>query len=83
MKTYFCVTCCSVVKRPKKITPGSFIIELVLWLFFIVPGLLYSLWRIGARYKACPVCNSKNIIPSDAPLAIRLQSKLGNIVQQK
>lgn len=32
---------------PKTITKGSFSVELILWLFFILPGVDYSVWRLG------------------------------------
>jgi len=59
---------------PKIVTPGSFAIEVVLWLFFLLPGLIYSIWRLSARHKACPKCGEKSPIPiemhrrSQAPL---------------
>lgn len=58
---------CGQVGRPKSVTRGSTAIELVLWLSFILPGLIYSLWRLSTRqHNACPVCNGK-MIPLDSP----------------
>ena len=57
---------------PKSVTPGSIIIELFLWLCFLLPGLLYSLWRLSARHKACPSCGAKNMIPVNSPAARKL-----------
>ena len=39
-------TNCGTVAEPKKHTPGTFLTEAVLWLFLIIPGLIYSVWRI-------------------------------------
>ena len=36
---------CGVTGMPRKVTKGSFGIELILWLFFLLPGLIYSVWR--------------------------------------
>ena len=41
--------------------------ELLLWLFFLIPGLIYSIWRIASRYAGCPVCKAKNCIPIETP----------------
>lgn len=60
---------CGTIARPRSHTPGSFLIELVLWLCLIVPGLIYSLWRLSARRKVCPACGSARIIPPDSPIA--------------
>lgn len=65
---YLCTACGSQV-RPKSITPGSFAMELLLWLFFLLPGIIYSVWRIASRYSGCPVCRSRQLIPLGTPTA--------------
>ena len=59
---------------PKTVTPGSIIIELFLWFCFLLPGLIYSLWRLSARHKACPSCGARNMIPANSPAARKLLS---------
>jgi hypothetical protein len=49
-------------------TKGSFLIEFLLWVCFIVPGLIYSIWRLGTRHKGCPSCGGP-MIPVDSPVA--------------
>lgn len=53
-------------------TRGSMAIELVLWLAFILPGLLYSLWRLSTRRQVCAACGAETLIPPDSPMARRL-----------
>ena len=65
----YCTACGSVFKTPKTVTRGSIIIEIILWLCFLVPGLIYSIWRMTTRYKACPNCKSLTVIPADSPIA--------------
>jgi len=67
---YYCQVCGSVGK-PKKFTPGSLLLEIVLWLLIIVPGVIYSFWRLSSRRKVCSVCRSPNIIPATSPNALR------------
>lgn len=62
-------TICGYVGEAKTVTKGHFALELVLWLCFIVPGIVYSIWRLTTRYEACPLCENKNLIPGSAPLA--------------
>lgn len=57
-------------------TPGSFWMECVLWLFFILPGLIYSIWRLTARKAACPQCESTNLAPVDSPIGRKMRSEL-------
>lgn len=61
---------------------GSFLIEIVLWLCFIIPGLIYSLWRSTSRYKKCPVCGSTNMIPIDSPVGQKLLADQGKTLEQ-
>ncbi len=58
-------------------TPGSFLIELVLWLFFLLPGLIYSIWRISARKQVCASCGGAAMIPLNSPRGQQLQRELG------
>lgn len=60
-------TNCGFMGKPKSFTKGSILIELFLWLCFLVPGLIYSLWRLTSRYKACPKCKAPNMIPINTP----------------
>lgn len=66
--THICRTCLSQV-RPVKTTPGSFFIELILWLCFLIPGIIYSIWRLNGQHRICPVCRSRDIVPLDTPAA--------------
>lgn len=62
-------TSCGYVGEPIAITKGSIWIEVVLWLCFLVPGLIYSIWRLSTRYDGCPSCGQTTIIPVDSPMA--------------
>lgn len=66
--THICAQCGSQI-QPVAAIKGSFAIELILWLCFLVPGLIYSLWRMNSRYYACPVCKSPAFIPLGTPAA--------------
>ena len=70
----FCTRCHN-VGTPKLVTPGSILVELILWLFILLPGLIYSIWRLTARHKACSSCGSKELVPLDSPAARQI---LGN-----
>ena len=64
-------TNCGYLGNPISITRGDFAIEVLLWLFFLVPGIIYSVWRLTSRYAACPKCKAPNIIPLGSPVAQR------------
>jgi DNA-directed RNA polymerase subunit RPC12/RpoP len=65
-------TNCGFKGRPKQYTKGSFLVELLLWLCFLVPGLLYTVWRVATRYKGCPNCGHPHMIPKDSPMAEKI-----------
>lgn len=67
-------TNCGHQGKPKRVTKGSFLIEVVAWLCFIVPGIIYSLWRVTTRYDACPACGATNMVPADSPRGKQLQA---------
>lgn len=53
---------CNYEGKAKLYTQGSVLIELILWLCFIVPGLIYSIWRMtSGRYWGCPKCKNRNV----------------------
>ena len=62
-------TNCGHVGHATKNTKGHFALEVVLWLCFLVPGIIYSIWRLTTRHEACPVCGNANLLPKSAPVA--------------
>lgn len=62
-------TSCGYVGKPETITKGSFGIEVILWLCFLIPGLIYSVWRLSSRHKGCPSCGQTTLIPRTSPMA--------------
>lgn len=69
--TKLCIIC-GYVGQPRLETKGTFIMEVFLWLIFLLPGLIYSIWRITTRYDACPECAAANMIPTSSPVAQKL-----------
>lgn len=68
-------TNCGFVGKPGKETKGSILIEIILWFFFILPGLIYSLWRLSTRKPVCPKCKQQTMIPTDTPKGQQLMSQ--------
>lgn len=71
----FCPTCGH--EGPARLqTRGHFGIELAAWLFFILPGIIYSIWRVSSRRHVCAKCGATGLIPPDSPIAIATREKL-------
>lgn len=65
---------CGTQGQPKKITKGSLGIEVILWICGILPGILYSVWRLSTRYEGCASCGGK-VIPANSPKGKQLAGK--------
>ena len=65
---WLCTTC-GAQTNPITLTKGSFGIEIILWLLMILPGVLYSVWRLTTRERGCPVCRKSTLIPLTSPIA--------------
>jgi hypothetical protein len=66
---------CGFKGNSKTVTNGSFLIEVFLWIMLIIPGMIYSLWRMTSKYKACPKCNAPNMVPMDSPRGKKLEAE--------
>lgn len=67
---------CGYVGHAKRITKGSTLMELFLWLCFLLPGLIYSIWRLSSKHDACPKCGAQHMVPLDSPRGKKLQQEL-------
>jgi hypothetical protein len=68
---YICSKC-GYVGNPKRYTKGSFVMELALWICFLLPGIIYSVWRLATRYDGCPECESPDMISVYSPIGQKL-----------
>ena len=64
---------CGNTGRPKKVIKGTIIIEIILWLCIIIPGVIYSIWRHTTRHKTCGLCGSDKLVALDSSLGKKLQ----------
>lgn len=76
-KTPICPQC-GTLGDTKTHTPGSILIELVLWICLIIPGLVYSIWRHSARKQVCRACGNAQLVPVGTPTGQRLLQNMQN-----
>jgi DNA-directed RNA polymerase subunit RPC12/RpoP len=79
MQKYMICTSCEDLVEPTKKTEGLFVIEIILWVCFIIPGLIYTLWRTfssSARYLECPKCKGRSLVPLSSPKGKRILKQL-------
>ena len=65
---------CGTVGETKTVARGSMGVEIVLWLCFIVPGLIYSIWRLSSKHETCSACGSDRLVPIQTPAGQQLAS---------
>ncbi len=63
---------CYYLGPTKTATKGNTGVEFLLWVSFIIPGIIYSRWRRSTRSRVCPECESPNIIPANSPKGKKL-----------
>lgn len=63
---------CGTLNNNGDALPGSGWIELVLWLCYIVPGVIYSIWRRTKRNAACVACSSRELVQVGTPVGAEL-----------
>ena len=62
-------TVCGTVGSTKRHMKGSILTEFLLWCFFLLPGLIYSIWRHSTVAQVCRNCGSPAVIPLSSPVA--------------
>ena len=53
-------------------TKGSALITVILFCFFIIPGVIYAIWRNTGRRMVCAHCGSAALVPWDSPVGQRI-----------
>ena len=64
---------CGASGVPRTVVRGSTVAEILLWLAGLLPGLIYSIWRLSSRHEACPTCRQAGMIPANSPRALELK----------
>lgn len=79
MKKFICREC-GYIGRKKSIKQGSILIELILILTAIIPGVFYQLWRNSSKKDVCPQCNSQNMVPINSPGGKKVMEEFNFVV---
>lgn len=60
---------CGHVGEPSQKQRGSTLVTIILLLFWILPGVIYYIWRSADKSLRCDSCHSLNVIPADTEAA--------------
>lgn len=82
MVTQYICNACGQLGKPNEKLRGNFAAELILWWFFIVPGIIYSYWRRSNKDKVCASCGNKTLIPANTPMGAKLLTDTGQTLSE-
>lgn len=51
-------------------------VNLLFGLALLIVFVVYCIWRLSSKFKACPTCESTNLIPADSPMARNIISQM-------
>lgn len=68
---------CGITGVPVDTMPGSLGVEILAWCW-VLPGLIYTLWRRSNRKTVCCSCQSGPLLPLNSPKARSLQGRGGD-----
>lgn len=73
MRPRMLCTDCHVTEHPATVLDGSDRLEMLAWLFLVIPGWLYCAWRHASRSKVCGVCGGGSLVREARRAAERLE----------
>lgn len=66
---------CGTRGAPKMRAKGSIGVEIIAWLLFLLPGIIYSLWRLSTKELVCPSCGQPGMIGVSTPKGQQLAAQ--------
>ena len=60
---------------PARFTRGSLLVELPQWLFFVLPDVIYSAWRLTTRFRGCASSSQPGVVGAPTSRALQLMQQ--------
>ena len=58
---------------------GSLIMEIILWLCFLLPGFIYTMWRTTQSRTTCPKCKESGMVSVKSPRGQKLVKEFTDV----
>jgi len=68
-KKYVCMEC-GCQREPIDAKRGLLVIEIFMWLLYIIPGIIYSIWRRVRKQKVCSKCRTPSVVLTSSSRAM-------------
>ncbi|NIP99517.1 MAG: hypothetical protein GWM98_03090 [Nitrospinaceae bacterium] len=79
-KKYLCMEC-GCQREPIYVKRGLLVIEILMWLCYLFPGVIYSIWRRVRKQQVCPKCLTPSVELTSSTRAMgmmRLMREMAN-----
>lgn len=74
-KEFICESCKHVGEVDGYDKRGNFWIETILWTIYMLPGIIYSIWRRTAK-KRCRNCHGRQLVAVDSKKGKKLMERI-------
>lgn len=81
-KKYICMEC-GCQRDPINVKRGLLVIEIFMWLLYILPGVIYSIWRRLRKQEVCPNCLTPSVVLTSSSRAMGMRRLLKGFPQSR
>jgi len=79
-KKYVCMEC-GCQRDPIDANRGLWVIEIFMWLLYILPGAIYSIWRRVRKQQVCPNCQHPSVVLTSSSRAMGMMRMMRTFSQ--
>jgi hypothetical protein len=77
---YLCMEC-GCQRDPIDAKRGLLVIEIFMWLLYILPGVVYSIWRRARKHQVCPNCGNPSMVLTSSSRVMEMRRLLRTFTQ--
>ena len=77
-KKYVCMEC-SCQRDPIWVKRGWLIVEIVMWLLYVLPGVIYSIWRRVRKQQVCPNCLNPTMVLTTSSRVMKARQLMSTV----
>jgi hypothetical protein len=81
-KKYVCMEC-GCQRDPIDVNRGLWVIEIFMWLLYILPGVIYSIWRRVRKQQVCPKCRNPSVVLTSSSRAMGMMRLMKTFSQPR
>ena len=70
-RKYVCMEC-GCQQKPVDAKRGLLVIEIFMWLLYILPGVIYSIWRRVRTQQVCSKCRTPSVVLTSSSRAMAM-----------